>query len=192
MRVDHGLDRSDPFVAGALYLAEAVGERFACSAQVHELFDELLALEIPRLPSEPVEAVLVPIDRLLDQMEPEPALVELTGAVVRLACDIPPRSDQAERLHRSAMWAVMRLDPTSATTEVLELLRRSTPDSRPQAGEWPDACFFSCLLVLVYLGGAAARRELSELLAAARDLGYHDLAPVLDWYLDHSHTAPAR
>lgn len=183
---------ADPFALGAAFLAEAMGDRFGCQDEVRQLLAALYQIETPQLPNEPIDVVLAPIDELLDWIEETPALLELVAAILRLAFEVSPRTSAAERLHRAAMWTMMRHDPTEATPQVLELLRRETPATRPQMSSWPSAGFFAPLLVLVYLGGAAARFELTELLMAARDLGYHDLAPVLDWYLDHSHIAPAR
>ncbi|MEZ5409733.1 MAG: hypothetical protein R2761_17020 [Acidimicrobiales bacterium] len=169
-----------------------MGDRFDCRPDVRQLLASLHAIDTPQLPNEPIDVVLAPIDQLLDQIEDTPVLIELVAAIVRLAHDVAPRTAPAEGLLRAAMWTMMRHDPVAATPELLELLRRATPATRPHVSSWPSAGFFAPLLVLVYLGGADARRELTDLLVAARELGYHDLAPVLDWYLDHTHTAPAR
>jgi hypothetical protein len=190
--VDFGLDCSDPFGVGALFLAEAMASRFDCQEQVQDLFADLLAIETPRLPNDPIEVVLAPIDNLLDHLEVEPAFLELVAAVLRLGCHSPPRTEQAEQLYRAAMWTMMRHDPAATTPIVLQIMREATPATKPLHPGWPRHEFFSSILVLLYLGGPQARHELMDLLAAARDLGYHDLAPVLDWYLDHSHSAPTR
>jgi hypothetical protein len=90
------------------------------------------------------------------------------------------------------LWLMMRHDGARTTPEVVRMLREATPGTGPRRSPWPRHEFFATLLVLVYLGGPEVRDELTELLAAAEELGYHDLAPVLAWYLDHPHSAPAR
>lgn len=190
--VDFGIDDSDPFGVGALFVSQSMAHRFNCEREVSALLAELLALETPQLPCLDASSVLAPIDELLDRIELEPALVDLVHALLRLGVHTPPRTAVSERLFRAVLWVMMRHDPDGVTPEVLELLRASTPGARYQAPDWPRHEFFSTVVLLVYLGDADARRELGELLAAARDLAYHDLAPVLEWYLDHHHTIPTR
>lgn len=191
--MDLGIESTDPFGAAALFIAQSMAERFDCHAPVQDLLAHLLTLETPQLPNEPIEAVLGPIDHLLDRIEPEPGLVELVEALLLLAVHTPPQAGgRAERLFRSVLWTMMRHAPALAGPQVLQILRDATPGRRPDATVWPSHEFFAAALVLVYLGGADARRELTDLMHAAQDLGYHDLAPVLDWYLDHPHSAPAR
>ncbi len=190
--MDYGIDSSDPFGVGALFLGQSMANKFGCHDQVAQLFANLVLIETTQLPNEPIDSVLTPIDQLLDEIEPEPGLLELVDALLRLGAHTPPRTDQAERLYRTAMWMMMRHDPPGTTPEVLQIMRDSTPGARLGASEWPRHEFFAAVLVLVYLGGSEARQELTDLLRAAQDLGYHDLAPVLEWYLDHPHSAPAR
>lgn len=177
---------------GALFISQSMAHRFDCDEEVRGLLGELLALEIPLLPDADVVAVLDPIDALLDRIEAAPALLELVGALLRHGANIPPTTAVSERLYRAVLWTMMRHDPERVTPEALAMLRAATPGARFQARDWPRHEFFSTVVVLVYLGGAEARRELDELLQAARDLDYHDLAPVLEWYLDHRHTVPGR
>lgn len=190
--VDFGIDSSDPFGVGALFLGQSMANKFNCHHQVERLFSRLFAIDTPQLPNEPIGSVLIPIDGLLDDIEPEPGLLELVEALLRLGSHTPPRTGQAQRLYRAVLWIMMRHDPVRITPEALQIMRDSTPGARSRATEWPGHEFFAAVLVLVYLGGAEARRELTDLLQAAQDLGYHDLAPVLAWYLDHPHSAPAR
>ena len=190
--MDYGIDDSDPFGVGALFLAQSLAHRFDCEREVAEVLLGLLALEIPLLPDADVARVVEPIDALLDRIESAPALVELVHALLRLGIDTPPRTDVSERLFRSVLWTMLRHDRDGVTPDVLALLRASTPGARFQAPDWPRHEFFSTIVALVYLGGPDARAELDELVAAARDLDYHDLTPVLEWYLDHEHVAPAR
>jgi hypothetical protein len=190
--VEYGIDSSDPFGVGALFLGQSLANKFECHDQVHRLYSRMLEIDTPRFPNEPIESVLTPIDRLLDEVEPEPGMIELVEALVRLGAHSPPRTAQAQRLYCTALWMTMRYDPVRATPEVLEIMRDATPGARPRPSDWPGHEFFSAVLVLVYLGGPGARRELTDLLQAAQDLGYHDLAPILEWYLDHPHSAPAR
>lgn len=190
--MDFGIDESDPYGVGALFLAQSLAHKYECEAEVAELLDELLELEIPLLPNADVVAIVAPIDALLDRIEGAPMLIELVHALLRLGIHTPPRTDISERLFRSVLWTMLRNDRDGVTPDVLELLRASTPGARFQAPDWPRHEFFSTVVSLVYLGGPGARAELDELLDAARDLDYHDLAPVLEWYLDHEHAAPNR
>jgi hypothetical protein len=190
--VDYGIDDSDPFGVGALFLAQSVAHKFTCEPEVRELLSDLLSLEIPLLPDADVVAVVEPIDAVVDRIEHDPVLVELTHALLRLGTHTPARTAVSERLFRSVLWTMLRHDRDGVTPDVLALLRASTPGARFQAPDWPRHEFFSTVVALVYLGGADARAELDELVVAARDLDYHDLAPVLEWYLDHEHIAPAR
>jgi hypothetical protein len=190
--MDFGIDDSDPFGVGALFLGQSMAHKFDCVEPVHGLFCDLLAIETPHLPSIPVGDAVAPVDELLDRIELEPALVELVHALLRLGAGTPPTTAVPERLYRSVLWTAMRHDPAATTPEVLQILRDATPGARPRSDRWPPHEFFAAVMVLVYLGGEAARTELTELLEAARDLGHHDLAPILEWYLDHRHSAPAR
>ncbi len=190
--MDHGIDEGDPFGVGALFIAQSLAHRFGCGSEVDDLLVALLELEIPLLPDADVATVVEPIDALLDRVEGDPILVELLQALLRFAIHTPPRTPVSERLFRSVLWTVLRHDRNASTPDVLELLRASTPGSRFQAPDWPRHEFFSTVVALVYLGGPTARAELDELVAAARDLDYHDLAPILEWYLDHEHVAPTR
>ena len=190
--MDFGLDNSDPFGLAASFLALSLANEFGNHRQLESLFARLQPLEVPRLPNEPLEPFLLPIDRLLDEIEPEPGLLELISALVRMGSHTPPASESAQRLYRALLWVLMRHDPVGSTPTVLQIMRDATPGARPGAAEWPGHEFFAAVLVLVHLGGVDARAELIELLRAAQDLGYHDLAPVLAWYLDHPNSAPAR
>lgn len=190
--VDFGIDQSDPFGVGALFLAQSMAHRFDCEDQVRFLLRDLLELVTPRLPNEDSATAMRPIDELLDRVEAEPGSLELIEALLDLGTNTPPRTPVSEQLYRSVMWTAMRNDPAIRTPHLLEIVRAATPGARLQDREWPRHEFFSTVLVLVYLGGQGPRIELTELLEAARDLGYHDLAPVLEWYLDHDHDIPAR
>lgn len=191
--MEFGIDRTDPFGVAALFIAQTMANKFGCRAQVQELLAGLLDIDTPNLPNEPISAVLDPIDHLLDRIEPEPGLMELVEALLVLGTHTPPRSGgQAERLYRAVLWTMMRQDPAGTIPHVVQILHDTTPARGPAATVWPGHEFFAAALVLVYLGGADARRELTDLLHAAQDLGYHDLAPVLDWFLDHPHSVPSR
>ncbi len=190
--MDYGIDDSDPFGVGALFLSQSMAHKFDCRDQVETLLRDLLALPVPQLPDTEIQEILAPIDALLDRIEPEPALVELVHALLELGAGTPPRTAVSEQLYRAVMWTMMRHDKKSITPEVLSILRAATPGAPSQAPDWPRQEFFSTVLVLIYLGGPEARQELVELLDAARDLAYHDLAHVLEWYLDHYHRVPAR
>jgi len=190
--VEYGIEDSDPFGVGALFLSRSMAHRFDCSDDVEQLLGALLDLPIPVMPDLDIDDVVTPIDALLARLEEAPALVELVGELLRLGAHTPPRTEVSEQLYRSVMWTMMRYDPGSVTHAVLDILRTATPGARYHASDWPRHEFFSTVLVLVYLGGPTARTELNELLAAARDLAYHDLAPVLEWYLDHHHVIPPR
>ncbi len=191
MVVDYGIDGSDPFGVGALFLGQSLANRFECHPEVERLFLRLIDIDTPQFPNEPLGEIVTPIDQLLAEIAPVPGMLELVEALFRLGAHTPPRTEQAQRLYRAVLWTVMRHDPAGATPDVLQIMRDATPGARVRAAEWPHHEFFASVLVLVYLGGAEARRELIDLLQAARDLGYHDLAPVLEWYLDHPHSAPA-
>lgn len=190
--MDHGLDQSDAYGAGALFLGQSMAHRFNCQPDVDAILARLLAIETPQLPSEDPAQVLAPIDSLLNWIEQEPALFELVRALFALGAETPPRTGEAQRLYRAVVWVMMRQDPAASTGDVLAMLREATPGARFRARSWPPHEFFACLLVLVYLGGGEARRELTELVEAARDLGYHALAPVLEWHLDHHPSVPSR
>ena len=187
--MEHGIDRSDPFGMGALFVSQSMAHRFNCIADVDLLFGALLALEVPQAPNETLDEVLVPIDELLLRIKPNPALIELVRALVELGTTTPPSTPVAERLYRAVLWVMMRHDPHKTTPEVLRALREATPGGLP-ATSWPSHEFFAIVVLLVYMGGPTARRELMELLGAARDLDYLALALVLEWYLDHDHSAP--
>ena len=190
--MEHGLDQSDAYGAGALFVGQSMAHKFNCQADVDAVLSRLLTIETPQLPSEDSGRVLAPIDALLNWIEDEPALFELVRALFGLGVETPPRTETAERLYRAVVWVMMRHDPEATTDAVLAMLREATPGARFRRTSWPPHEFFACLVVLVYLGDPAARAELTELVEAARELGYHDLAPVLEWYLDHHHTVPAR
>lgn len=190
--MDHGIDETDPFGVGALFVSQAMAHRFDCESDVESLLEDLLALDTPKLPDVAATDVVGPIDRLLDRIEEAPVLLELVHALLKLGAETPPRSEVSQQLYRAVMWTMMRHDPERLTPEVLEILRLATPGARFQATDWPRHEFFSTVLVLIYLGGTEARSEMNELLEAAKDLDYHDLAPVLEWYLDHRHAVPSR
>ena len=189
-QVDHGLDRSDPFGVGALFVSQSMAHKFNCETEVDALLFDLLAIETPQLPSEPPHEVLGPIDQLLNWIEREPALLELVRALLQLGAETPPRTDRAQRLYRAVLWTMMRHDPETTTPEILKVMRNSTPGARLRARTWPPHEFFASVLLLVYFGGSDARRELTDLVVAAGELGYHALAPILEWYLDHHQSAP--
>lgn len=190
--MDHGIDESDPFGVAALFLAQSLGHKFNCEAEVQELFADLVTLDTPNSPSEPIEEVLAPIDAVLDRIEAEPGLIELVEAVVRLGANSPPRSEVGQRLFRSVLWIMARHDPDSATPVILQIMHDATPGGRIMGSSWPPHEFFAAALLLIYLGGGRARVEMADLVDAARDLDYPALAFVLEWYLDHHHSAPAR
>lgn len=190
--VNHGIDDSDPFGVAALFLAQSLAHKFDCAAEVDALVAELVSVDTPSSPSESVSTIVAPIDDLLDRIELQTGLIELLEALLRLGVDSPPRSDVAERLYRAVLWTMMRHDPAGTTPRVLAILHDATPGGRVTASSWPPHEFFAAALLLVYLGGLAARDELVDLVEAARDLGYPALAFVLEWYLDHRHSIPAR
>lgn len=190
--MEFGIDEMDPFGVGALFLGQSMASHFQCDAQVRALFAALIDLDTPQLPTIPVADALGPVDDVLDRIEPQPGLIELVEALFHLGVDKPPTTEVSQRLYRAVVWMMMRHDPGTATPVMSEVLRQSTPGARHHSGAWPRHEFFSSVMVLLYLGGAGARREMEELLAAARDLRYDDLAPVLEWYLDHHHAAPSR
>ena len=190
--MEFGIDEMDPFGVGALFLGQSMAHHFGCDDAVRALFAELIALEVPQLPSVPAAEAVGPVDEVLDRIEPQPGLLELVEAVLLLGVDTPPTTAVSQRLFRAVAWTLMRHDPGTATPIVLRVLREATPGSRHHSRTWPRHEFFASLLVLVYLGGNEARSELEELLAVARELRYDDLAPVLEWYLDHHHAAPSR
>ena len=190
--MEHGLDQSDAYGVGALFVSQSMAHKFNCQADVDAVLSRLLTIDTPQLPSEDSGRVLAPVDALLNWIEDEPALFELVRALFGLGAETPPRTETAERLYRAVVWVMMRQDPEATTDAVLAMLREATPGARFRGTSWPPHEFFACLVVLVYLGGPAARTELTELVEAARELGYHDLAPVLEWYLDHHHTVPTR
>ena len=190
--VEHGLDRSDAYAIGALFVGQSMAHKFNCEAEVDTVLDALVEIETPQLPSEDPGQVLAPVDELLNWIEGEPALFELVRALFELGAETPPRTERAQQLYRAALWTVMRHDPAATTPKVLAMLGEATPGARFQSKTWPSHEFFACVLVLIYLGGEAARGELQELVTAARDLDYHALVPVLEWYLDHSHSVPSR
>ena len=175
-----------------MFLSQSMAHKFNCVEQVERLLGDLLAIETPRLPNLPVDAVLGPIDDLLDRLEREPALIELIRALLQLATTTSPTTAVSERLYRSVLWIMTRYDPEATLPDVLHILRQATPGARASSGRWPGHEFFAAVMVLVYLGGDGPRAELGELLEAARDLGHHDLAPVLEWHLDHRHSASSR
>jgi hypothetical protein len=190
--MEFGIDEMDPFGVGALFLGQSMANHFGCEDAVRVLLAELIALDTPQLPTVPVDEAVGPVDDMLDRIEPQPGLVELVEALLFLGVDTPPTTDVSQRLYRAVVWTMMRHDPVRAMPQVLRTLRDSTPGARRHSGDWPPHEFFAAVIVLVYLGGPAARAELEELLAAARELRYDDLAPVLEWYLDHHHAAPSR
>lgn len=187
----YGIDGSDPFGVGALFLGQSLANRFGCQEAVTRLFQRLLEIETPQFPNELLEDVIAPLDQLLSDIGPVPGMLELVEALFRLATHTPPRTDHAQRLYRAVLWTALRQDPAGVTPQVLQIMRDATPGAQLRAAEWPRHEFFAAVLALVYLGGSVARSELTDLLEAARDLGYHDLAPVLEWYLDHPYSAPA-
>lgn len=188
----HGIDDSDMYGVAALFLAQSMGHKFDCEESVDRLMGELVALSTPSSPAESVVDVLAPIDDLLDRIEGDTGPLELLEALSQLGANSPPRTEVAQRLYRAVLWTLMRHDPAATTPTVIAIVRDATPGGRVAAGSWPPHEFFAAALLLVYLGGTAARHELSDLLAAARDLDVPDLAYVLDWYLDHQHSIPAR
>jgi len=188
--VEHGLDPSDAFGAGVLFVAQSMAHRFNCQVEVDALLDGLIAIETPQLPGRVPHEVLRPIDQLLHDVSAEPALVELVRALLHLGVDTPPRSGSAQRLYRAVLWTMMRHDPAATTPEVLKIMRNSTPGARGRAAVWPPHEFFASALLVVYLGDEHARRELIDLAVAARELGYHALAPILDLFLDHRNAVP--
>ncbi|MGF1597729.1 MAG: hypothetical protein ACFCVK_12495 [Acidimicrobiales bacterium] len=190
--MEYGIDPADPFGVGALFVAQSMGHRFDCQPLVAFVMDALVDLPTPQLPNEPVTEVLRPVDRLLDRFEREPGALELVAALAELATTTPARTEVAERLHRAVLWVAARAELDGWRAQVLQLVRDTTPGARFQDRHWPRHGFFSAVVLLVYLGGPTVRRELTELLAAARDLNYDDLAPVLEWHLDHVHRVPAR
>ena len=193
--MDHGIDGiddRDPFGAGVKFVCQALGHRLSCQPWVNGVVAELLAVEVPLHPGLEIAEALGPVDRVLDRTDDEPLLLDLLLTIIRLAVDTPPLGERGAGVLRAAMWLAMRHDPDSALPEVIAVLRAATPGARRSAGAWPGPEFFASVTVLVYLGPRLARAELTELLAAARDLGYHDLAPVLEWHLDHSYSVPAR
>ncbi len=175
-----------------MFMAQSMAHRFDCGPQVSRLLADLLALPTPILPGENTAEVVEPIDRLLDWIEVEPGSLELVEALAELGVETPPKTPTSETLYRSVMWTVMRRDPAVYTPTLLAALSNATPGAGPRSTEWPRHEFFSSVLVLLYLGGAEGRRELVELTDAARDLGYHDLVPVLEFYLDHHHAPQPR
>ncbi len=187
-----GIDDGDLFGVAGLFLAQSLSHRFDCEPEIDALLGELVSLDTPLSPSEPVAAVLGPIDDLLDRIEPATGPIELLEALLRLGTNSPPRTAVAQRLFRAVMWILMRHDPETTTPLVIAVMRDATPGGRVGASAWPPHEFFASALVLVYLGGVLARHELSDLLAAACDLDVPDLAFVLDWYLDHQYSIPAR
>lgn len=188
----HGIDDTDMYGVAALFLAQSLGHKFDCEESVDQLMAELVAIDTPSSPSEAIGDVLAPIDQLLDRIEGQTGPLELLEALNQLGANSPPRSDVAERLYRSVMWTLMRHDPTTTTPTVISIMRDATPGGRISARSWPPHEFFATALLLLYLGGTVARHELGDLLAAARDLDVPDLAFVLEWYLDHQHSIPAR
>lgn len=188
----HGIDENDMYGVAALFLAQSLGHKFDCEESVDQLMAELVTIETPISPGESIVDVLAPIDGLLDRIEGETGPIELLEALIQLGANSPPRSEVAERLYRSVLWALMRHDPVTTTPLVISIMRDATPGGRIAAQSWPPHEFFATALLLVYLGGAISRHELSDLLAAARDLEVPDLAFVLEWYLDHQHSVPAR
>ncbi len=191
-QVEHGLDRSDAYAIGALFVGQSMAHKFNCEPEVETVLTALIDIETPQLPSDDPDEVLAPIDELLNWIEHEPALFELVRALLELGTETPPRTDVAQRLYRSVLWTMMRHDPAATTRDVLTMLRDATPGARYRSKTWPPHEFFACVLVLIYLGGPVARDELLELVAAARELGYHALVPILEWYLDHNHSVPSR
>ncbi|MDH3679753.1 MAG: hypothetical protein OEV40_07370 [Acidimicrobiia bacterium] len=185
-------DPTDPYGAAVLFLSQSLAHKFHCQEQVDQLLDALLQLDPPQLPDARLDDVLVPIDALLDRIEADDPLIELVGALLRLGSHTQPTTARSQRLYRAVLWTALRHDPDRNTARVISMLQGATPGARFQASDWPRHEFFAIVLVLIYLGGPEARRELVELQAAARDLGYHDLAPILAWYLDHRHRVPAR
>lgn len=190
--MDLGIDDSDPFGVAALFMAQSMAHRFDCEPQVSQLLADLLALPTPILPGENAAEVVEPIDRLLDWIEAEPGSLELVEALAELGVETPPNTPTSEQLYRSVMWTVMRRNPVVHTPTLLMALSNATPGARTKSTAWPRHEFFSAVLVLLYLGGDDGRRELVELTDAARDLGYHDLVPVLEFYLDHHHSPHPR
>ena len=188
----HGIDDRDPFGVAALFLAQSLGHKFNCGAEVDALVAELVEVQTPLSPAESLPDILGPIDELLDRIEPEVGLIDLIEAMLAVGVSTPPTTTVAERLFRAVLWLMMRHDPATTTLQVVAILRDSTPGGRVTASSWPPHEFFAAALVLIYLGGAEARHELVDLVEAARDLDIPDLAFVLEWYLDHHHSAPAR
>ncbi|MEM8924986.1 MAG: hypothetical protein AAGD35_15885 [Actinomycetota bacterium] len=188
----HGIDDSDMYGVAAMFLAQSLGHKFRCEADVDAFVADLIAIDTPSLPSESIIDVLAPVDDLLDRIESSPGPLEFLEALLQLGANSPPTSPVAERLYRAVLWTLMRHDPEATTPVVLSIVRDATPGGRVRADGWPPHEFFAATLLLVYLGGADARGELNDLLAAARDLDVPDLAYVLDWYLDHRHSVPSR
>ncbi|MFV0258402.1 MAG: hypothetical protein ACK5PP_08155 [Acidimicrobiales bacterium] len=190
--MEFGIDEMDPYGVGALFLGQSMARQFHCGPEVRELFRDLTSLETPQLPTVPVAEALGPVDELLDRLEPSGWMIELVDALFRLGVDTQPVTAVSQRLYRAAQWLMMRHTPGTATAIVLQMLRDATPGARATGDAWPGHDFFASVVVLIYLGGNDARAEMEELLDAARDLRSDDLAPVLEWYLDHRHSAPSR
>lgn len=190
--MDHGIDDNDPFGVAALFLGQSLGHKYNCADEIDALIADLVTLETPQSPAEPVATVLAPFDAVLDRIESVGGLLELVEALLRLGSNSPPRTEVSQRLYRSVQWIMMRHDPGRATPLIVEILRDATPGGRVMPSSWPPHEFFAAALLLVYLGNGEARRELLDLVDAARDLDLPALAFVLEWYLDHQHSAPSR
>lgn len=189
--MDFGIDTSDPFGVASSFLVQSMANQFTCHDQLLRLLNGMTGLETPLAPGDDSRAVLAQIDNLLALIEPEPGSIELVEALLRLGSEFPPQTPSAQRLFRSVLWVAMRHDPMAATPTVLQIMRDATPGARSPGSAWPGHDFFASVLVLACLGGPGARGELRELLRAAQDLGYHDLAPVIEWFLDDPRSTAA-
>jgi len=190
--MSHGIEPSDRFGASAIFVAQSMAQKYGPLPEIDRLLEMLVDTETPRGPDVPTDRALLNVDRLIDWVEYFPHLFDLIDSFLDLAVVGPPTHPVSQRLFRSVMWVSMRKSPGRALSKVLEIFRNATPGATFRADQWPPHEFFAALTVLVYLGGDNARWELQELLDAAKELGHHDLAPILDWYLDRPFEAPSR
>jgi len=184
------VESSDPYGAGVLFVSQSMAHKFNCHDLVDLLLEMLVETEVPALPNMPLEQAVAPVDHLIRQLDTHPVLFELVNALVEVAAISPPAAPNCQRLLRSAMWLALRVDQATGSASVLKVLESATPGASLRAEEWPRHEFFAAILALTYLGSGDAHGELTALLYAARDLGHHDLAPIVEWYLDYYHHTP--